>query len=215
MAEDRTPPYTSAGDLDRLFERIKTLGEPGKVDSKWVESYKIAKSQPQAVVSVLRWLGVIDDDGASQGVWSDLRTKRAETLERLITSSYADVFSRVDVSAASREDIEGTFITAYSTGSTDRPVKCFLALCSHAGIETNAVQRRTTQKHSTSPATAKVQKPNKTSAASGNTSGPRKTKLGADDGALDIAVTLNVEIPADWNDEQVRQRVEAVRKAIA
>src|SRR3977135_620372 len=108
MTEDRkTPPYTSASDLDRLFDRMRKIGDPGSVDTKWVSSFQLAEAQPEAVVSTLRWLGVIDKDGKSLGIWDELRTNRGETLARLVKAAYSDVFSRVAVVAAEPQGARG------------------------------------------------------------------------------------------------------------
>src|SRR3977135_3982869 len=153
MTEDRkTPPYTSASDLDRLFDRMRKIGDPGSVDTKWVSPFQLAEAQPEAVVSTLRWLGVIDKDGKSLRDWDELGNKRGETLARLVKAAYSDVFSSVDVVAADRQDLEGAFISCYSGGSPDRRIKCFLALGGHAGIETQVVQRRSKQSPAVSSA---------------------------------------------------------------
>jgi hypothetical protein len=64
------PPYTSVSDVDAFFDRVQTIAEPKspkKVDSGWVESYQFQTAHPSAIPSMLRWLGVIDENWESTG----------------------------------------------------------------------------------------------------------------------------------------------------
>ncbi len=212
-ATKKRPPYASTVDLDTFFDKIRGLSDPETVTSKWVATYKLAASQPEGLVGALKWLNVIDRQGKSQGVWTDLRThKRAETLERLVEEAYADVFNQIDVPEADRQALEGAFIHAYGSGNTVRPIACFLALCRHAGIETKAAVRQASRS-ATIPA-AQTASVRADGAAPRSQSTPQPKRAAADRHG-GIAVTLNVEIPADWSDAQVRQRIELVRRAIS
>jgi hypothetical protein len=42
------------------------MGDPGTIDKAWVENYKVASTQPQAIVA-LKWLGVTEGSGKSVG----------------------------------------------------------------------------------------------------------------------------------------------------
>lgn len=221
MAEKKLrPPYTSAADLDRLFERMRTIGDPGTVSTKWVESYGLAASQPEGVVAALKWLNVIDKDGKSQGIWNDLRVPatRQETLTRLMHEAYEAIFSSIDVEQASRQDLEGAFISAYQSGDPGRPIKCFLALCQHAGIATAATQRGTSSRAAKPADSAKSKSQNGTSKqATGARTTPVTTRVKrrpSQGGESHVTIALNVEIPADWSEDQVRERVEMIRRAV-
>ena len=133
----RPPPYASGADVDRLFERMRAFEDPGEISTKWVEDSGLAEAQASGIVGVLKWLKVFDENGKTLGFWNALRVPafREEVLSRLIQDSFAEVFSLVDVPNASKQDLEGAFINAYSAEVPRRPVKCFLALCRHAGIE--------------------------------------------------------------------------------
>jgi hypothetical protein len=206
------PPYASGADLDRLFARMRVLSDPKKIDSKWVKGYKLAGAQPQALVSVLRWLGVIDSNGKSLGVWNELRSGGSETLARLVKDSYSDIFSSVDVKTATREDLEGAFIRAYESGDTGRHIKCFLALCAQAEIATAGPQRDSPK---AKPAATRAGNQAK---AVEQVASKRSKGVGAEKqrvvGDSPITVSLNVEIPAGWDEETVRRRIALVREAI-
>jgi hypothetical protein len=214
MADKKRPPYTSAADLNRLFERMRTIGDPGTIDSKWVTSFNLASSQPEGVVAALKWLGVIEKDGSSTGVWNEIRASKAETLKRLMETAYADIFSRVDVEEASREDLEGAFISAYDSGSTAKLIKCFLALCEHAGIETKVEQHRSPGVTGSSPGKAAKPAAGKAQPKVTETTPPKRKQVPAGDGVVAVGLSLNIEIPANWSEEQVTKRIASVRRAV-
>src|SRR5438876_293301 len=131
------PPYASAGDLQAFFERMGNMQEPTKVDNDWVESFNLAAAQPSAIVSVLKWLKIVDQKGASLGVWDEVRipSSRQTKLEELVRESYSAIFNQFDeISKAGMSDLRGAFIRAYKSGDPGRPVTCFIALCNLAGI---------------------------------------------------------------------------------
>ncbi|HEX5369547.1 MAG TPA: DUF5343 domain-containing protein [Dehalococcoidia bacterium] len=218
MARPPKIPYTSVSDVDAFFERVETIGEPKppkKVDSSWVATYGFQTAHPSAIPSMLRWLNIINDEGESTGVWNELRvdSKRQGTLQRLVKEAYSAVFDEVDVEKAAQRDLRGAFVSAYSIGVPNRHINCFLALCRHAGIET-AVEA--SARESKTPATAKP-KPPKAAASPKSTSTPSvkpKPKTPqplAQSGGLNV--TVNIEIPSDWTEEQIRERIATVRRA--
>lgn len=213
MADDSSgertvrPPYASESVIRTFFEKMKNMGEPAEVDAKWVENYNFGGAQPHALIGMLKWLQVIDGSGRTCGVWSGLRTKQAETLAGLVRKAYAPVFEAVDVESADREALNGAFITAYASGTTDKPLKAFLTLCSVAEIETGVKKagRRTPTELSTKrgpPATR-----------NSATEVRRNAKTTTEE-VGPISVTLNIEIPADWDGDRIRQRFQEVMTAI-
>lgn len=213
------PPYTSVSDVDAFFERVQTIAEPRapkKVDSGWVESYQFDTAHPSAIPSMLRWLNVIDEDGGSTGVWDDLRVDgtRETTLARLIKDAYSAVFEAVVVENASARDLRGAFVSAYSIGDPGRHIKCFLALCRHAGISTleEATARESEQRESSS---AKLPSQSTTATTLRSTArSPKQRSVVPPQGGSALNVTLNVEIPAAWTEGQIRERVAAIARAL-
>lgn len=211
MAKTLKTPYTSVSDVDAFFNRIENIGEPKppkKVDTAWVQNFGFETAHPSAIPTMLRWLGIINEELESTGVWNELRVdaKRKPTLERLVKEAYKGIFDVIDVSKASARDLRGAFVSAYSIGDPRRQINCFLALCRQAGIET-AEQASTRE-----PKTANGAKPAKpkVSSASGKAAAPKPPRKDAPSG---VTVTLNVEIPAEWTEEQIRERLAIVNRA--
>ncbi len=217
MARALKPPYTSVSDVNAFFERVQTIAEPKppkKVDRAWIESYQFETAHPSAIPSMLRWLGVIDDDGESMGVWNDLRVDgtRQTTLARLVKEAYKGVVDAVDVENATARDLRGAFVSAYSIGDPARHITCFLALCQQAGIKTAAATaRESKQKRDSKPSPkAGVSTKGASKTPMGKQREPRRTV--SDEGG--VTVTLNVEIPASWTEDQIRERIAEVRRAV-
>lgn len=217
MAKALKPPYASVSDVQAFFERIQTIAEPKpdkKVDSGWVGNYGFKTAHPAAIPSMLHWLGVINDEGVSTGVWNDLRVDatRQATLGRLVKEAYSAVFEAVIVETAAAKDIRGAFVSAYSIGDPGRQINCFLALCEQAGIKT-AVETNTREPKGSSDAKKKsnAQAPTRKSQTVRRAQ-PKVRHLAATAGG--IGVTLSVEVPASWTEEQIANRIAAVTRAL-
>lgn len=230
MVKTPKPPYTSVSDVDAFFDRVKTIAEPQppkKVDSAWVESYKFKTAHPSAIPSMQRWLGVINDDGESTGVWNEIRVEgtRQAALQRLVKGAYADVFDTIEVEQATNADLLGAFVQAYAIGDPKRQIACFLSLCQHAGIKTAQEPPPAREAKADSGRGALRAEPRR---APASTNGASKTatatrrretreSVTATNSVLrtnSVTVALNVEIPADWTEEQIRERIAAVTRAV-
>lgn len=215
------PPYATESQIRTFFERMKNMGEPSKVDTKWLESFNLGGAQPTAVIGLLKWLGIIEPvSGASTGIWTQLRTKQSETLRNLVEKAYAPVFEAVEVTSADREALSGAFIHAYQSGDTGRPLTAFITLCSIAGIELPAAQQKgraaPPPRRATSPRTAKSASSKPAPAKTAQSHTAQMGTLQSDRTATGstVSVTFNVDIPGDWDGERVRERISDVLDAL-
>lgn len=203
----KKPPYTSSQDIEELFARIGSLAEPAppkQVDANWVKAYGFETAHPGAIPSLLKWLGVLDENGVSTGVWNDLRveSRRAAVLPALIRDAYGPVFAEVDLATATDSDLRGAFISAYSVGDARRHITCFRTLCRIAGVEIAGGQSQA------EPSTHAPKAPKKKAPS------VKKTVAHAPvQGSSAPAVSLLVEIPASWSEEEIEQRIRAVSRA--
>jgi hypothetical protein len=209
---------------------MQRMGDPGRIDSAWLTSYQLGGAQPHAVIGMLKWLRIINDDGKTTGNgWDLLRTSQRDSLERLVRDSYAPVFDAVDIEHADRTDIDGAFIHAYRSGDTGKPVTAFLTLCAIAGIEVPAIRPSRATAAKTAPAAKKAPAVKKApasrkSSASPSTDGGQSSESRESTARLPdsrlvsmgsvATVTFNVEIPGDWDSARVRERVVDVLDAV-
>jgi hypothetical protein len=217
QGKQKRPPYASAADLHVLFNRIEKMRAPLVIDQKWVRDYKLAAAQPAAIVSVLKWLRVIDEKGnPASADWDEVRVPatRQKKLEELVRGSYSEVFDRIDVAEASRDELHGTFVQAYGSGDPGRPVVCFVALCKHAGISTKEAAEPRPKAKAGGPKGETATGPGRRERKAA-TPGPKPSGGVPRGGLSPITIALNVEIPAEWSEDQIRERLAAVRRAAA
>jgi hypothetical protein len=222
VAKSLKIPYTSVSDVEAFFERVETIGEPKppkKVDSAWVEIYGFQTAHPSAIPSMLRWLGVINEEGESTGVWNELRvdSTRQATLQRLVKEAYKGIFDAVDVEKAAQRDLRGAFVSVYSLGDPGRQIKCFLALCQQAGIktavETNSRERESNAKQN-GDAKPKAKAASPKDGSRTDTSKHRTLRKVVSKETSGVTVALNVEIPPMWTEDEIRERIAAVMRAL-
>ncbi len=134
------PPYASPGHADKLFDLFRRQ-TPVKIDSKFVVDNDIT-SMPNAanVVKLAEWLGLVNENG---DVVTDKIIKlklvgdeRNQYITELIRDSYSDLFARVHIEHANKNDIINYFISYFQFGNTqaEYAASLFLHLCNTYGI---------------------------------------------------------------------------------
>jgi hypothetical protein len=205
----RRPPEAAVADIDRLFERLRGIAPPPRVDAEWARSFGLADAP-----TLLTWLGLVQDGQVTDsGLWNRVRlpATRNDALRELVRVAYDGVFSQVDVSEASRDDLEGAFVNVYNLGDTRRYLRAFARLCHHAGIEVPALEVRRTR---ASFATVQEPRPARSTPDRPPTREPKSQRREARTDFPTAGIHVNIEIPADWTEEQVRARIAAVRRAL-
>jgi hypothetical protein len=216
-AREAKPPYTATGDIDLLFERMAGLKAPPKVDGAWAKNYKLAEES----VSALKWLGVAAADGTVDGeLWAKLRVpaSRQTTLADLVAKSYTAILDQIDADKASKDDIHGAFVAKYGMADTARYIRAFVKLCALAGIKIGGLAEP-----ENGSGEKPERKPKKTPAtrATGTVTPPvreRSARTKPDSGkaaAVGVSINVNVEIPATWTEDEIRDRMAAVRRAVS
>jgi uncharacterized protein DUF5343 len=218
------PPEAPVGDIDNLFERIRTIAPPTHVDAAWANGFGLKDA-----VAVLKWIGLVEGgNGDHSGrvdadLWNRVRLPgtRQEALAQLVRSSYAPIFDQVDVSEATREDLDGAFVTKYNLGDSRRYVRAFLNLCGHAGIEAAAGRAAipapaTVGNLAPTSAPKPAHRPAARAAANASAPPPEapRTQPFSRNDPVRVGVAANVEIPAGWTEEQIRARLKMVKRVV-
>lgn len=136
----RNPPAASPGHADKLFDLFRRI-TPQKVDNRFVADNNIT-TLPNAgqVVKLAEWLGLIDQNGnvvqAKTNKLKLIGEERNKYIAELIKEAYKDVFEKVDVQSATKNDIINYFIHNYNYGSKKAEFAgaLFLHLCQNYGI---------------------------------------------------------------------------------
>ena len=133
----RSAPYVSAATLSSFFDHVRWVSTPKKVDAGLLLDYGMPKGNVGALVSALKFLGLVQDNGTSTPAFNMIQTGGEEfraNLEEIVRRAYADVFSRLDPSRDSREKIRNYFARNYSPAISNKATILFLDLCKEAGI---------------------------------------------------------------------------------
>jgi len=209
------PPESATGDIDRVFERMRTLAPPAKIDQAWATSFTL----PDAV-KILTFLGIAEEGKpVDTALWNRVRlpASREEALGELVREAYKPIFDQIaDVAEASREDIEGAFVNQYNLGDTGRYLRAFGAFCRHAGISVPALEPRraevgsggTKPPRTDPPARTKPQTPKPAAASTARDERGKPSTGGS--GSL----TASVVISPEWTEEQIRERLALVKRLV-
>lgn len=216
--DKRTVPYTKATAIDSFFGLVENKKAPPVVDTEWAKSLDLEASRPSSVPKLLHWLGVIDRKGEpDKDRWEAIRhvDTRGEALEQLIRDAYSDLFDVTEAEKESRDQLRREFARVYDLGNADERVTCFLKLCDVAGMEMAA-----TSGGAATSSEDKARSDSGTRKSSGDTPKKRtQTKQQVrtpqpPNNDVKFTVSLSVEIPPEWSEEQIAARVRAVQRAV-
>lgn len=137
----RMAPYVPASTLSGFFDRIRNMNLPSEITTEILEKMGISTGSALALVSALRFLDLIDRQGASTEALRSLQISGEEfklNLEKVVRSAYADLFSLLDPAKDDREHLRNYFARTYSAATAEKATGLFLDLCDEAGIPTKA-----------------------------------------------------------------------------
>lgn len=135
----RNAPYVSAAALSGFLDHIRYVSTPKKVGAGLLGDYGVSKGNTFALISALKFLGLIDNAGNPTPAFSSLQTMGEEfrsNLQEIVKKAYADLFSKLDVTKDSREHIRNYFSRNYSASQAEKATILFLDVCREAGIPT-------------------------------------------------------------------------------
>jgi Family of unknown function (DUF5343) len=87
-------PYTKlTGKIETFLDKLKSVGVPDSVTQKWLTQIGYASSNDRAFVSILVFLGFVDDKKAPTKTWTDYRGKNSKiVLANAIKFGYQELF---------------------------------------------------------------------------------------------------------------------------
>lgn len=121
------------GKLKEFLTKLRTLGVPNKVTTKWMESIGYKSSNDRSMMVVLQQIQFVDASNVPTERWVSFRgANYRQVLADAIVNGYAELFTTYpDAHARSNEELEGFFSTKSTAGKQviSKTVSTFKALC--------------------------------------------------------------------------------------
>lgn len=139
MASDfaaRRAPYAPISSLERFFARIRDRQAPEVVDHTFLEKLNVASNNEYALLSALKFLGVVDEHGKPTHAYRLLQTtdRFEPTLRHLVETAYKPVFD-AGADGWTQEDLVNFFRITSSASQAKNAARFFYAVCELAKID--------------------------------------------------------------------------------
>lgn len=131
----RRAPYAPISALREFFERIRNVGVPARVDRRFLQKLNVANSNEWALLSALKFLGIVDEQGAPTHAYRLLQTsdRFEDTLKHLVEKAYEPLFD-VGGHMMSTEDLENYFRVASSPSQAKNAARFYREVAKLAGM---------------------------------------------------------------------------------
>ena len=145
----RRAPYAPISALERFFGRIRDRQVPELVDHTFLEKLNVATNNEYALLSALKFLGIVDDRGKPTHAYRLLQTtdRFEPTLKHLVETAYKPVFD-AGADTWPSEDLVNFFRISSSPSQAKNAARFFYAVCRLAAMRRDGV----TADESTAPA---------------------------------------------------------------
>jgi hypothetical protein len=195
--------YTNVkGKIKPLLEKIRSVGVPSKVSSTWLKTIWFTSSNDSSLISVLKFVGLIDASGVPTPRWTAYRgAKHRVVLGEAIRQGYAELFAVYpDANSRSNTDLNHVFSTSSTAGSqvVTRTVHTFKALVEEADFVASG-----------EAASVLTSGPLHTPAAS---IAPRLPDTPGGQGTPEVHIDIQIHISAESTAEQIDRIFESMAK---
>lgn len=113
--------YTNvAGKIPSFFEKIGQVGQPQKVDSKWLTGIGFGQANDRTLIGVLKQIGFIDGSGSPTEFWTRYRNKSLskKVIAQALVKGYKSLFDVYpDAYKRTKDDLTNFFSTQTTAGS--------------------------------------------------------------------------------------------------
>lgn len=132
----RKAPYAPISALREFFERIRNVSPPARVDRRFFQKLSVAASNEWALLSALKFLGVVDDNGVPTAAYRALQTsdRFEHTLRELVLKAYRPLFD-AGGDQMSVEELRNYFRVTSSPSQAKNAARFFREVCQLAGLD--------------------------------------------------------------------------------
>jgi len=137
---DNYPYHVNAANLPKFLEHVQSSGVPAKVTAQYASSVGFKSSNDRAIITVLKFIGFIDNSGVPSSVWKAYRnrTESKKVLAAALRKSYATLFGTYpDAQRKDNEALRNFFSSHTSVGEATLGymVRTFKVLAEMADFE--------------------------------------------------------------------------------
>lgn len=131
----RRAPYAPISALREFLEKMRHRSVPARVDRKFLQELNVASNNEWALLSALKFLGIVDEHGVPTHAYRRLQSTDAfaGTLRHLVETAYQRVFEAGGL-AMSPEDLENFFRIASSPSQAKNAARFFREVVRLAGV---------------------------------------------------------------------------------
>lgn len=132
----RKAPYAPISALREFFDRMRDVSVPQRVDRRFIQKLNVASNNEWALLSALKFLGIVDQRGAPTHAYRLLQTtdQFEETLRHLVETAYRPLFESGGTRMTT-EDLENYFRIMSSASQAKNAARFFREVCALAGVE--------------------------------------------------------------------------------
>src|SRR5437588_10350346 len=89
----RRAPYAPISSLREFLDRMRSIGVPVRVDRRFLQKLNVASNNEWALLSAMKFLGIVDEHGSPTHAYRLLQGDRFEdTFRHLVETAYASLF---------------------------------------------------------------------------------------------------------------------------
>lgn len=146
-SSNRRAPYAPVSALRRFFQVIRTSAVPARVDRAYVQRLGVAHNNEWALLSALKFLGVVDERGSPTAAYRRLQTAEAfeSTLQGLAEMAYESLL-KVDGLGKSDEALIDYFTVTSSASQAKNAARFFREVCRMAGMHRQSQDMKSSPK---------------------------------------------------------------------
>lgn len=131
----RKAPYAPVSALKEFFERMREVGVPARVDRRFLQKLNVASNNEWALLSALKFLGIVDEGGTPTTAYRLLQTtdRFEPVLCDLVSRSYRDLLDSGGKSM-SIEDLQNYFRVTSSPSQAKNAARFFREVLQLSGL---------------------------------------------------------------------------------
>ncbi|HEX8918469.1 MAG TPA: DUF5343 domain-containing protein [Chloroflexota bacterium] len=137
----RKAPYAPIVALREFFERMRDMSPPARIDRRFIQKMNVASNNEWALLSALKFLGVVDERGVPTHAYRLLQTtdRFQDTLAHLVRQSYADLFAS-GIHRRGTDELRDYFRLTSSPSQARNATRFFREVCALAGMEGDQIE---------------------------------------------------------------------------